>query len=259
MGIGKLVRSRDLILYRAYADLRSESKRTYLGVLWWILAPIITTMIYYVVFRVLLRRGGEDFIPFLFIGLVMWRWFDSTVSEGARAILNNRSMLRQVALPKIVFPATVALVKTFKFAFSFMVLFFVLWLFDFEIQKYYLALPVLLIIEFLFIMAVMLPLSAIVPFFPDMGELIGHVLQLMFFLSCIFYSVKDVGTKYEELLYLNPMILLISSFRDVLMREKWPYHWDYLVILALLSALFIYVGAALISHFDKVYAKRITM
>ena len=67
--------SKDLIAYKTYADLRAEAERTYLGVVWWFLDPLIHISIYYFVFSVIMSRGTENFIAFLAVGVIVWRWF----------------------------------------------------------------------------------------------------------------------------------------------------------------------------------------
>ena len=75
-----------LVLYKTYAELRAESARTYIGFLWWIIEPIVDMATYYLVFAVLLRNRTEDFVPFLLIGLVSWKWFSVSVTMGADSI-----------------------------------------------------------------------------------------------------------------------------------------------------------------------------
>ena len=67
----------ELVWYKAYADLRAEAARAYLGVLWWVLEPLLYICVFYVVFGILLDRGGQGFVSFMLCGLVVWRWFSS--------------------------------------------------------------------------------------------------------------------------------------------------------------------------------------
>ena len=102
-------RTFDIILYRTYAELKSEAQRTYIGVLWWILEPVLFMLIFYFVFAVLLQRGTENFVPFLLIGLAPWHWFQATVMQCSGSITANRGLIQQVYVPNYVFPTVVVL------------------------------------------------------------------------------------------------------------------------------------------------------
>ena len=102
-------RTLDIIFYRTYAELKSEAQRTYAGVLWWIIEPVLFMLIFYLVFGVLFQRGTEDFVPFLLIGLALWHWFQATVMQCAGAITTNRGLIQQVYVPNYVFPTVVIL------------------------------------------------------------------------------------------------------------------------------------------------------
>lgn len=248
---------RHLIFHKAYADFRAESERTYLGLLWWILEPLINMAIYYLVFGIILQRGRGDFVPFLIVGLVVWRWYEMTVKQAARAILKNVSLVRQVGFRKIVFPLCVVVTNSFQFIFSLALMFVVLALCGYTIQIHLIAFPVLLLVEFLFILAIALPLCAVVPFLPDLGNFVEYVLRIQFYLSGVFFAAESLNWHFQRWLDWNPMVGVVKSFRDVLMYARWP-DWDYLLVIALLSLIGIYVGAELIAAFDKVYAKRVT-
>jgi lipopolysaccharide transport system permease protein len=244
----------ELILYKAYADLRSEAEKTYIGFLWWILDPIIFMSIFYIVFGLLLKRGTEDFIPFLLIGLVVWRWFQNTVSHGANTILINRGLMRQVYLPKIIFPIVVILIDLAKFAFVFILLLIYLWIEGFPIGISYLALPILLIIQLILIIALTCFAAALVPFLPDLKILIDHALHILFFLSGIFFAGSSIPEQYQFYFYLNPMANIIEGYREILMYNQWPNGYALLVI-GSLSLLGIVGSYRLLEHYDHVYPK----
>src|SRR5690606_21854583 len=94
----------DLMFYKAYAELRAEATRAYLGFLWWFLEPVLFLAIFYAIFETGLRRGGAAFVPFLLCGLVPWKWFASTVMGCANVMSRNYGIIQQVYVPKLVLP-----------------------------------------------------------------------------------------------------------------------------------------------------------
>lgn len=252
-----LVRSLELALYKTTADLKAEAERTYLGVVWWIIDPLLSMAIYYLVFGVFLQRGTEDFVVFLLIGVVMWNWFASTVTNGQTSILRNKNLLQQAPLNKVIFPFIQVLTSLPKFAVGFIILFLFLRGYGMGVSIHYLALPALLFIQLCVIFAFVMPLSAVVPFFPDIGNLVTHLLRLGFYLSGIFFSPEIIPDSYQSIFFLNPLAVLITSYRDVLLYNQWPQMEVRLIVIMLVSLPFTAIGVALIHRFDSTYAKRI--
>lgn len=252
----KLNQYKDLIIHKAIADFRRESERTYIGVVWWVLEPLLYMAIYYVVFSVFLRVKVEDFVPFLLIGLVTFRWFAVALSRASTAILSNAALVHQVQFSNIIFPIIAIVTCTLQFLFSLAVLLILLRLFGMEVGLYYLAFPIVLFVELLLILGCGLVLSAVVPFVPDVSMLVEHLIRVVFYMSAIMYPVSILPEKAQFYLRFNPMLQLVEAMRDPLMYARWP-SWDSLIILAFFSICAIGIGCKLITHFDTIYAKRI--
>lgn len=244
----------ELIGYKAYAELRAEAARAYLGFLWWIVEPVLYMAVFYVVFGVLFQRGGEGFAPFLLCGLVVWKWFDSTVRSGANAISSNAHLMRQVYLPKFVFPSIVVLVNTVKFLVVMGLLVLFLQVYGLPIFTSWLALPLLFATQMLLIAAVTLLAAAVVPFLPDLKLLIDNGLTLLFFLSGVFFGLDTIPEGLQPYFSLNPMATLIDGYRKVLLHGLWP-DWHSLATVALGSLLGIWLAQRLLIRFDRSYPK----
>lgn len=249
---------RDLILHKAWADFREESSRTYLGVVWWILDPLINIAIYFLVFGVFFNRGIPDYVPFLTIGIVLWLWFFSGVNAATRSILSHVGFVRQVSFHKVVFPLSRILMSTYQFGFSLVVLVGVLAAFGFFPGPAWLLFPVVLLAEFVLILGAGLLLAAFAPFVPDLVTVVNYVLRLVFFLSAVMYSLEMLGPRSQAILVYNPMVHVITAGREVLMHGRSP-DWAALGAVALFGGLCTVIGTALIARFNRVYAKRIVL
>ncbi len=247
-------RYRELILFKTYANLNSEASRTYLSFLWWIIDPVLTMIVFYIVFGVLLERGTEDYVPFLLIGLTIWQWFGNTINHGKSSILENRRLMEQVHLPKAIFPSIILLMDLFKFLIVFTLILVFLWIYGFGVNVTYLALPVLLLVQFLLISAFTYFLAAIVPFVPDLKFLITTLIQLVFFLTGIFFPSSSISEENKFYFYLNPMANLIEDYRNVLMYGVWP-DWSTLGIIAIASFAGIFISIKLIHRYDYIYPR----
>jgi len=244
----------ELILYKTYADLRAERERTYLGFLWWIFEPIMYMSVFYIIFGLLMGRNTTDFVPFLLIGLTAWQWLKSCLSHGSETILNGLKVMQQVHLPKLIFPIILILTDSVKFLFIFSLLLIFLWIYGYGVNLYYIALPIVLITQLLLIMALTFFLASIVPFLPDLRFVIENILIAVFFMSGIMLRAESVPQIYQKYYYLNPVVNVIESYRNILMFNQWP-DWSALLIIAIFSVIGIWISVRLITRFEYIYPK----
>jgi len=139
--------------------------------MWWIIDPILSMAVYYVVFALLFQRGTQDYVPFLLIGLITWQWFTNTINHGMTTIQGNTKLMNQVHLPKVVFPSIVIVMDTFKFSIVFLLVLLFLWIYGFGVGAAYLALSLILGVQFLLTTALTYVLATIIPFPPDFGSI----------------------------------------------------------------------------------------
>jgi len=246
----------ELVWFRAYADLKSEASRTYIGILWWILDPLLQMGIFYLVFGVGLRGAGrtENFVQFLLIGIIIWRWFATSVNFSSGAIMQNRNLVLRLDIEKWVLPATMIAGNAFKFAIAFSVLIAFLMYSGMPLTWYYLQLPLLLIVQLTLICGVAYVTAALVPLLPDLKNLISHLLMLMFFLSGIFYDVDDMPEKFQWVFDLNPMVHVIQAYRAVVLHGEMP-EWLPLLAVFALGLILMTAGIWLMRSLNVVYAK----
>ncbi|MDM8560284.1 ABC transporter permease [Candidatus Parabeggiatoa sp. HSG14] len=210
--------------------------------------------VFYVFFGFLLPYSTENYVPFLLVGLTSWQWFKSCLSHGSETILGGHSLMQQVHLPKIIFPIILLLTDTVKFIFIFVLLLIFLWIYGYGIDMPYLALPGVLIVQLLFSTALTFLLAAIVPFLPDLRFVVENILLAVFFMSGIFMDANIVPEAYRHYYYMNPIVNIIESYRNILMHNTWP-DGSALLIIAVISLIGIWLGARLIARFEYVYPK----
>ena len=247
-------RTKDILLYKTYAELKVEAQRNYLGFLWWIAEPVLFMLVFYFVFGRLLRARAEDFIPFLLVGLVAWMWGQASLAQGALSIRGNLALLNQAFVPKYLFPTVVFLKNTVKFAFALAVLLAFLLFYGVPASFAWLhAIPVLAVAGALILGASYLA-AALTPFYPDLQVLIDNGLRAVFFLSGIFYDINTFSTEYRALFQLNPAAVLIDALRGALLAGQAPDWWRLAAILLLALAVG-GIGWAVMRRNESRYAK----
>jgi lipopolysaccharide transport system permease protein len=251
-----IMRCLEFIWFRALAETRAGNSRSFLGIAWWIIEPMLYLGAFYVVFGLVFKRGGENFVSFLLCGLVVWKWFASSVQNASMAIQYNMKIIYQVYLPKIVFPAVALVVSTLRFSLVFIILLVFLIINDIPVTLAWLIdLPLLLFLQIALMMGLAMIFSAIVPLIPDLKIVIDNGMILLFFLSGIFFRFDAVPETLRSYFNLNPMAVLIRSYREVLIAGQ---HLNWLSLMPVVGMVFglLLIGCVLLWRWDRRYAKR---
>jgi len=244
----------DLLVYRSVASLKTEVSRHYLGVIWWVLEPVLYMGVFYVVFGLGLRQGGPGFVPFLLCGLVSWKWFDSTIRTSSNAIMQSAGLIGQVYFPKWLIPASVVLANTFKFGLVLALLVPALILSGERPGFSLFWLPVVLIAQFLLTASIALLVAALIPLLPDLTHVVNYGMTMLFFMSGIFFNISDMSEDAQFWLSLNPMVGVLDAWRGILLRDSAPdlIGLGYAALIGLLVAP---LAWALYKKFDRIYPK----
>jgi lipopolysaccharide transport system permease protein len=244
----------DLVFYKAFAELRAESSRAMAGYLWWVLEPLMTLGVYFVVFSFLRPRSGENFIVFLFSGIVFWRWFGASVKRSATSLVISKGLMLQVDLHKMIPPLSIVIIDTIKFSVTFLLLVAIIFLSGSSLSAAWLTLPILLITQIFLIVGCSFFTAGITPLFPDFNHILSTILQLMMMCSGVFYPLTILPEKAQSLLMLNPMAVLILQYRGVFLHGV-PVQIRSLGVVWLEIAVMLTLGCFLLTKYNKVYPK----
>lgn len=240
--------------YMAVAQTKHEFAGTFGGIFWWFGEPVIYTLIYYFVFAVVFNADVENFIAFLMLGLVAWRWFSRAISSAAISVSCSTPLLRQIDIPKVIFPLESVIVESYKFCVALAVTIAGLILTGSLSYHTLYLLPLVFIASFVLLLGIGLIASAIVPFFPDLKNIIPLLFRGLVFLSGVFYQVEQVPEAYRIYFYLNPLAHLIEAFRDVLLFGQMP-DLKALLVIGCLGILLCTGGLYIHWRYNRVFAR----
>ncbi|GIV97991.1 MAG: transport permease protein [Herpetosiphonaceae bacterium] len=208
---------RELIGNLVARDLKARYKGSFLGYLWSLVNPLLMMAIFYVVFRVLLRTNITYFHIFLMAALLPWNFCAGAIMEGMGSIVNNAALVKKVYFPREILPLAAVLSNLINFLLALPVLFFVILLTGASLGWSALFLPVIIIMETIFLLGMALVLSSAAVFFRDTQHIMGVLMQLWFFLTPIFYALEDVVPRLAPYVrWFNPMASLVDFYRDIL-------------------------------------------
>lgn len=250
-----MIQRLELILFKAYCELKGEAARGYVGYAWWFIEPTLYMGAFYLVFGVLLPSTvtSQDYVSFLLIGLVFWKWFASGIAMSSSSLFQNAGVIRQVYVPKYIFPTSTVVVVTVKFLFVFFVLLVFLLLRGYHPSFDWVALPVFAGVQFLLILGISYVLAAMTPFVPDLRGIVENLLMFMFFLSGVIFDISKLDS-HAELLNANPMAKLLKAYRDILLGTG-GWSLSDLVIPGCLALVSFLCGKWLLNRYDRAYPK----
>lgn len=221
-GARRLQHAWDVIVVLVSRDLKVLYKRSVLGFGWALVGPLLQVCVFVLVFNRMLGDLVENYAAFVFAGVLVWGWFYSSLVQSTSLITNSRALVRQPGFPLVLLPVVTVAVRLFHFSLAFPFLFALLWLHGIRPSACWAALPLLVVIQFALITGIAYPLAALNVRLRDTQHVVTVSLQLLMYLTPIFYSLEAVPASTHQWMRLNPMVSLLDAWRDVLLRAQWP-------------------------------------
>ena len=209
-------------------DLKSRYTGSLFGPLWMIVTPLYQILLYTFLFSTILKvrfaegSGTSSFVVYLLAGLIPWIFFSEATARGASVFIENAHIIKKVRFPMEVCVATVIISSAITF-FIYTVLYLIM-LTVMGLLKLQ-ALPLFVIpflIQVLFISGLSFGLGSIAVFFRDITQMIGMVLNLVFFLTPIVYPSSSVPEKLRWAFSINPFYFIVESYRSIFVRGVMP-------------------------------------
>ena len=228
-------------------QLKAEARRFAIGYVWWFLEPMLYVGIFYLVFEQLLGTRQPDFLVFLAVGKLTFIWFSKSVNQASLSLVNSRGLIAQVNLPKHVFPLSVVQEGVYRQAavFGFLLLF--LLLAGYPPGLDWLWLLPLILLQYLLITSCALLGALLVCWRRDFQMLIQLGTVFLLFMSGVFWDVQTIQNAdlVQWLSILNPLLVLLNAYREVLMLGQVPdlasLSWVFAEsVVLLVSALWLY-------------------
>lgn len=239
--INNFIRYRFLLVELVKKGIKLKYRRSYLGILWSLLEPIMTTIVLTIVFGTLFAKKNEHFALYILCGRLLYTFFSTGTKKAVRCIRANAGMIKKVYVPKYLYPLSEILYNYIIFLISMIVL--VLWGI---LEGQYPNVRWLLIILPLFILLVMtygagMILATVGVFFRDMEYLWDVALMIIMYTCAIFYYPdKILESGYAWVLNANPLYSLIAVMRQIVLGN--PISWNRLAFAAAFSVGLVIVG-----------------
>lgn len=253
-----LFRYKDIIFYRTLAGLKSEARKNYLGYIWFILEPLMSTAVLYFAMSHLTGQRGTEAVLTILLGMIAWQWFEGSVMLSTFSIEGKYHIHQQVPLPKYLFPMVDVGTNTVRFIFAFTIILAGCLVLKLPPLSALVWLPLVLLLQFAFIISGSLLFSITVTVFRDLRFFIQSLFRLLFFVSGIFFTASRVPANMLPYFHANPLSVFIESYRHIILDGVPPDPRLLLGTLPLTFAL-LAVGAAMHVYMDKRLLKLINV
>jgi lipopolysaccharide transport system permease protein len=259
LDLASLWKYRELMFFLAWRDIKVRYKQTFLGVTWAVLVPLLTMLVFNVLFGLIMGRDNKPSpagIPYeisTFAAMVPWQLFATAMTQSSSSIVNNRNMITKIYFPRLIAPIAPILAALVDFIIAFAVLaamiavYAALGVFEFHLTWRLLALPLFVLLAVITALAFSMWLSAANAIYRDVKYLLPFLVQTLMFVSPVVYSVDSIfdenTPEWIVALYgLNPMVGVLEGFRWALFDGG--YVSPVLIFTSTIGVLAVFFGGA---------------
>jgi ABC-2 type transport system permease protein len=242
-------------------DLKVRYAGSWLGYVWTILDPLLMTGVYWFVFTQVFKRGtaGEEpYILFLVLGLLAWQWFNSTVTDLTRALLQDARLVRSTNIPREIWVLKTVGSKGLEFLFSLPVIIFFMVLYLKPPSYYAFLVPLAFFLECVLLTGVGLALSALCVMVNDLQRVVRIALRMGFYFSPVVYALSHLPKKHHlrEIMSLNPMAGIIELYRAAAFPKQFG-GWAIVIVAIITCFVTLAIGLQIFSRLERAVLKEI--
>jgi len=210
----------DLITVLTKKEIKVRYKNSALGYVWSIANPLMYAIIFYFVFKIVMKFNIKEYSLFLISGLFPWQWISNSIIGGANSFIGNASLIKKVIFPRYFLPLAQVLNDAFHFIVSIpVIVIFLLFYHKMPSFNWLIYLPLMLIPTFLMVYGFSLLVASMNIFFRDFQYIISLIMTLLFYLTPVFYDISFVPEEYRGFVLINPFTPLITNWRELFMHN----------------------------------------
>ena len=242
-GVDVLRQRRDLLFNLVLAELNARYKTAALGVLWFVLNPLILMLILVAVFSRFIRLGIENYPVFVLSALLPWTYFQMGVTNGGTSIPRASGLVKRVYIPRAFIPLSAVLASLVHFLISLVLLVVFMLAVGVPLSGDLFWIPPVIVLQTLLIAGVALLVASLNVFYRDVEHVLTPALMCLFYGTPIFYPLSFVPEAWRSVYILNPMVGVIETYRCTLVEHTAPPA-DVLASAAVTSLALLVIGTA---------------
>lgn len=217
-----LWRFRELFYILSWRDIKVRYKQTTLGILWAIIRPLLTMIVFTFVFGKVAKMEIHSAVPYaliVFAGLLPWQFFSNALTESSNSLIGNERLITKVYFPRMIIPASSVITSFIDFLISFVILLVLFIVYQYMPPGRIFLMPLFWVMAFLASFGPGLYLTALNVKYRDFRYIIPFIVQFGLFISPVGYTSAQIPEKYQWLYAINPMAGVIDGFRWCIVKD----------------------------------------
>jgi lipopolysaccharide transport system permease protein len=251
-----LWRYRELFFFLAWRDILVRYKQTAIGMIWALGRPLITVLVFTLVFSKLAKLPSEG-VPYpilVFAALLPWQFFSSAFSSAGDSLINNAGMISKVYFPRLVIPTSAVIVSFVDFLISIIILVALMIWYGFAPNLRMLTLPLFVFVAFAAAMGAGLWVAALNVKYRDFRIIVPFVVQFGLYISPVGFSSSIVPEQWRLLYSINPMVGVIDGFRWAILGGNTQLYWPGFLLSLSLVLVILVAGIIYFRKTEKTFA-----
>ncbi|MDQ3193234.1 MAG: ABC transporter permease [Bacteroidota bacterium] len=233
----ELFNFRDLFITLTYRDIKVRYAQTFLGIIWALVQPVITLLIFILIFNkaINVNTGDIPYPVFALCGMSAWAYFSFVMAQSGNSIIAEQAMIKKIYFPRLIIPLSKGVTGLVDFFIALLLVFIVIAFYGLPLTLNLLYLPFFILLNIITALGAGIWISALSIRFRDFQHIVPFVIQLGLYASPIAYPASIIPEKYVGLYYLNPMAFVVEGFRWSLAGGVSPHPYGVFSVLIVLS------------------------
>jgi lipopolysaccharide transport system permease protein len=252
-----LWRYRELFFFLSWRDILVRYKQTVIGVAWSVLRPLLTMVVFTVIFGKFAKFPSVGHAPYavmVFAAMLPWQLFSNALSETSNSLINNTAMISKVYFPRLIVPGSAVIVGVVDFLISFVILGLLMLWYGYAPDWRILTLPLFLALALATALGAGVWLAALNVKYRDFRYIVPFMVQFGLYVSPVGFSSSLVPEKWRLLYSLNPMVGVIDGFRWALLGGESNIYWPTFVLSLAIVGTVLLCGVRYFRKVEKTFA-----
>lgn len=251
-----LWRYRELFYFLAWRDILVRYKQTVIGIAWAVVRPVLTMVVFTVVFGVL-GKFPSDGVPYpilVYVAMLPWQFFASSLSEASNSLIGNANLISKVYFPRLIIPASAVITSFVDFLIAAVILVVLMAWYGFWPDWRVVTLPFFVLIAFAAAMGAGLWLTALNVKYRDFRYVVPFIVQLGLYVSPVGFTSGIVPENWRLVYSINPMVGVIDGFRWALLGGNAPLYMPGFIMSLVIVALLLVTGIMYFRRTERTFA-----
>ena len=253
-----LWRYRELFYILSWRDIKVRYKQTIVGVAWSVIRPLLTTVIFYIVFKKIAKLDNPGTAPYalmVFAGMLPWQFFSNALSESSNSLVGNTNLITKVYFPRMIIPASSVITSLVDLGISIVLMAGFFLFYRYMPSWHIIFLPLFILLAFTCAFGIGLYLTAANVKYRDFRFIIPFIVQFGLYVSPVGFNSFVIDEKWRLVYSLNPMVGVIDGFRWCLLGDA--MHWRSFIVSVAMTIGFLIYGIYYFRKMERTFADNI--